>query len=199
MNISEILFMIFGISAITAGILVISSNNPIHSIFSLVLAFANISFIMILLGVEFLGVLFLIVYVGAIAILFLFVIMMLNIKLVELLDNATRYVPIGMIIGVFLLIEITILLQNIFPSVSSSINLMETYQYTNIVNYTNLYALGQVLYQEYSVYIIIASVILLVAMLAGIILTLTHEESVKRQDLFSQIATDYHKTVKLTK
>jgi NADH-quinone oxidoreductase subunit J len=191
--------MIFGISAITAGILVISSNNPIHSIFSLVLAFANISFIMILLGVEFLGVLFLIVYVGAIAILFLFVIMMLNIKLVELLDNATRYVPIGMIIGVFLLIEITILLQNIFPSVSSSINLMETYQYTNIVNYTNLYALGQVLYQEYSVYIIIASVILLVAMLAGIILTLTHEESVKRQDLFSQIATDYHKTVKLTK
>jgi len=196
MNISELLFIIFGAAAILAGILVISSNNPIHSIFSLVLAFANVSFIMILLGVEFLGILFLIVYVGAIAILFLFVIMMLNIKLVELLDNATRYLPIGMIIGIFLLIEITILLQNIFPS---SIDYIHTFQYTNIIHYTNLFALGEVLYQEFSVYIIIASVILLVAMLAGIILTLTHEESVKRQDLFTQIATDYHHTVKLTK
>jgi NADH-quinone oxidoreductase subunit J len=199
MNISELLFIIFGVAAIFAGILVISSNNPIHSIFSLVLAFANISFIMILLGVEFLGILFLIVYVGAIAILFLFVIMMLNIKLVELLDNATRYLPIGMIIGVFLLIEMTILLQNIFPNVSSTINLVYAFQYTNIINFTNLFALGQVLYQEFSVYIIIASVILLVAMLAGIILTLTHEDSVKRQDLFTQIATDYHHTVKLIK
>lgn len=199
MNISELLFIIFSLGAIFAGILVISSNNPIHAIFSLVLAFANISFIMILLGVEFLGVLFLIVYVGAIAILFLFVIMMLNIKLVELLDNATRYLPIGMIIGIFLLFEITILLQNIFPAVTSTINLIETFSFTNIVNYTNIFALGEVLYKEYSVYIIIASVILLVAMLAGIILTLTHEESVKRQDLFTQIATDYHKTVKLIK
>lgn len=199
MNISELLFIIFSLGAIFAGILVISSNNPIHAIFSLVLAFANISFIMILLGVEFLGVLFLIVYVGAIAILFLFVIMMLNIKLVELLDNATRYLPIGMIIGVFLLFEITILLQNIFPAVTSTINLIETFSFTNIVNYTNIFSLGEVLYKEYSVYIIIASVILLVAMLAGIILTLTHEESVKRQDLFTQIATDYHKTVRLIK
>lgn len=199
MNISELLFIIYGLGAITAGILVISSNNPIHSIFSLVLAFANISFIMILLGVEFLGMLFLIVYVGAIAILFLFVIMMLNIKLVELLDNATRYVPIGMIIGIFLLIEITMLLQNIYPQVSGNITLIDTFQYSNIFNNSNLNSLGEVLYKEYSVNIIIASVILLVAMLAGIILTLTHEESVKRQDLFTQIATDYHQTIKLKK
>lgn len=199
MNISELLFIIFGLGAITAGILVISSNNPIHSIFSLVLAFANISFIMILFGVEFLGMLFLIVYVGAIAILFLFVIMMLNIKLVELLDNATRYVPIAIIIGIFLLIEITMLLQNIYPNVSSDITLIETFQYSNIYNNSNLNSIGEVLYKEFNVNIIIASIILLVAMIAGIILTLTHEESVKRQDLFTQIATDYHHTIKLKK
>lgn len=196
MNISEVLFLIFGSAAIFAGILVISSNNPIHSIFSLVLAFANVSIIMILLGVEFLGILFLIVYVGAIAILFLFVIMMLNIKLVELLDNATRYLPIGMIIGIIFLIEITILLQNIFPQLIH--NSIEYFNYTNILNYTNIAALGEVLYKEFNIYIIIASIILLVAMIAGIILTLTHEESVKRQDLFTQIATDYHHTIKLT-
>jgi len=136
MNISEILFIMFGMGAIMSGILVISSNNPIHSIFALVLGFGNVSSIMILLGVEFLGVLFLIVYVGAIAILFLFVIMMLNIKLVELLDNATRYIPIGMIIGVLLLIEITILLQNIFPRNKGMIIAGESY--TNIINYTNI-------------------------------------------------------------
>lgn len=197
MNISELLFYIFSLGAILSGFLVISSNNPIHSIFSLVLAFANVSFIMVLFGVEFLGLLFLIVYVGAIAILFLFVIMMLNIKLVELLDNATRYLPIAMIIGIFLLFEITILLQNIFPAVS--FNTIQTWDYSHIINYTNIFALGQVLYNDYCVYIIIASIILLVSMIAGIILTLTHEESVKRQDLFTQIATDYKKSVHLIK
>lgn len=197
MNISESLFILFSLGAVFSGVLVISSNNPIHSIFSLVLAFANVSFIMILFGVEFLGILFLIVYVGAIAILFLFVIMMLNIKLVELLDNATRYLPIAMIIGIFLLFEITILLQNIFPAISY--NVIETFSYTNIVNYSNIFALGQILYNDYCVYIIIASIVLLVAMVAGIILTLTHEESVKRQDLFTQISTDYKKSIRLIK
>jgi NADH-quinone oxidoreductase subunit J len=197
MNISESLFILFSLGAVFSGILVISSNNPIHSIFSLVLAFANVSFIMILFGVEFLGILFLIVYVGAIAILFLFVIMMLNIKLVELLDNATRYLPIAMIIGIFLLFEITILLQNIFPAINY--NVIETFSYTNIVNYSNIFALGQILYNDYCVYIIIASIVLLVAMVAGIILTLTHEESVKRQDLFTQISTDYKKSIRLIK
>lgn len=102
----EILFTIFAIGATLAGILVITSNNPIHSILSLVLVFINVSILIILLGVEFLGLLFMIIYIGGIAILFLFVVMMLNIKLVELLDNATRYVPIAAIIGVLFFLEI---------------------------------------------------------------------------------------------
>ena len=109
MLVSEILFWIFGIGSIISGFMVISSTNPMHSVFSLVLTFANTSVLLLMLGVEFLALLFLIVYVGAIAILFLFVVMMLNIKIVELRDNATRYVPVGFIIGILFLMEIIII------------------------------------------------------------------------------------------
>lgn len=196
MYISEVLFLIFSSAAIFSAILVISSNNPVHGIFSLVLAFINVSILFLLLGVEFLGILFLIVYVGAIAILFLFVIMMLNIKLVELLDNATRYLPIGILIGIFFFIELTILLQNIFPSLNQHPIVFSSFH--NIFSYTDVLAIAEVLYLEIPIYIIIVSFVLLVAMIAGIVLTLTHEESVRRQDLFTQIATDYKQTVHLT-
>jgi NADH:ubiquinone oxidoreductase subunit 6 (subunit J) len=106
----EGLISLLGIGAVYSGLMVISSKNPVHSVFYLVLAFANTSILLLIKGVEFLSLLFLIVYVGAIAILFLFVVMMLNIKLVEIIDNTTRYVPIGFIIGiVFLSMIISIL------------------------------------------------------------------------------------------
>ena len=94
-----ILFHSFGFLAIINGVSVITAKNPVHSVFYLVLSFISASLLLILLGVEFLPVVFMIVYVGAIAILFLFVVMMLNIKLVEILDNSTRYAPVGFIIG----------------------------------------------------------------------------------------------------
>ena len=95
----QILLYSFGLLALVSGVMVITAKNPVHSVFYLVLAFVNASLLLILLGVEFLPVVFMIVYVGAIAILFLFVVMMLNIKLVEILDNSTRYAPIGFIVG----------------------------------------------------------------------------------------------------
>jgi NADH-quinone oxidoreductase subunit J len=95
----QVLFYSFGALAVINGLMVITAKNPVHSVFYLVLAFISASLLLILLGVEFLPVVFMIVYVGAIAILFLFVVMMLNIKLVEILDNSTRYAPIGFIIG----------------------------------------------------------------------------------------------------
>ncbi len=97
-----------GTGAILSGLRVITSTNPVHAIFALVLAFGFSTILLIADGAEFLGILFTIVYVGAIAILFLFVVMMLNIRLVELLDNATRYVPIGFILGVTLLAELVL-------------------------------------------------------------------------------------------
>jgi len=99
------------IGAVYSGLMVISSINPIHSVFYLVLAFINSSLLLIIMGVEFLSILFIIVYVGAIAILFLFVVMMLNIKLVEIMDNTTRYVPIGFIIGLIFLTLISSLIE----------------------------------------------------------------------------------------
>jgi len=197
---SEIFFFLFAAAAIIAGILVISSNNPIHSVFSLVLAFANASILLLLLGIDFLALLFLIVYVGAIAILFLFVVMMLNIKLVELLDNATRYLPIGIIIGILFLFEIYFLFHNSFHSAKGELsNYISPEVFYNIRVPTNIQAIGEFLYTDFFIYFILASFILLVAMLAAIVLTLTHEEQVKRQDLFTQIATDYKQTIILKK
>jgi len=205
----EGLISLLGIGAVYSGLMVISSKNPVHSVFYLVLAFANTSILLLIKGVEFLSLLFLIVYVGAIAILFLFVVMMLNIKLVEIIDNTTRYVPIGFIIGiVFLSMIISILnigqtgwfnILNVQILSNSSLNDWNLdLSLLNIVNHTNIEALGFILYTEYFIFFIIASFILLVAMIGAIVLTIYHEEGVRRQDLFSQVATEYHKTVILT-
>jgi NADH-quinone oxidoreductase subunit J len=105
-SIKDILVVILGLGAILSGLTVISSINPMHSVIALVLTFANSAGLLILSGVEFLAILFVVVYAGAIAILILFVVMMLNIKLVELRDNTTRYVPIGFLIGLVLLTQL---------------------------------------------------------------------------------------------
>lgn len=191
----ETLIGILGLGAIYAGLMVITSKNPIHSVFYLVFAFANTSILLLIMGVEFLSLLFLIVYVGAIAILFLFVVMMLNIKLVEIIDNTTRYVPIGFIIGLifFSMISSSLGMPSIqLDPVFISKNPHDT---LNIISNTNLEALGFILYTDYFLFFIIASFILLVSMIGAIILTIHHEGKIKRQDLFSQIATEYDKTV----
>jgi NADH-quinone oxidoreductase subunit J len=191
----ETLIGFLGLGAVYSGIMVISSRNPIHSVFYLVLAFINASLLLVIMGVEFLSVLFIIVYVGAIAILFLFVVMMLNIKLVEIMDNTTRYVPIGFIIGLIFLSLISTLLDfEIFSQINGA---SKEDSLNTIVVYTqsNIEAIGNILYTEYYLYFLIASFILLVSMLGAIILTIYHSEKIKRQDLFSQIATEYSKTV----
>jgi NADH-quinone oxidoreductase subunit J len=180
------------IVTVYSGLMVISSINPIHSVFYLVLAFINSSLLLIIMGVEFLSILFIIVYVGAIAILFLFVVMMLNIKLVEIMDNTTRYVPIGFIIGLIFLTLISSLID--LDLSLSNFNSILPYE-INSTNTLNIEAIGNILYTDYFIFFIIASFILLVAMIGAIILTIYHEEKIKRQDLFSQIATEYNKTV----
>jgi NADH-quinone oxidoreductase subunit J len=178
--------------------MVISSRNPVHSVFYLVVAFVNTSLLLIIMGVEFLSILFIIVYVGAIAILFLFVVMMLNIKFVELLDNTTRYVPIGFIIG---LIFLSLILANLidfnsYTSFTSSVSLDHNLPlFLDKLNYLNIESIGNILYTDYFLFFIIASFILLVSMIGAIILTIYHEDNIKRQDLFSQISTEFNKTV----
>ena len=186
------IFYIFAISAIISSLIVITSKNPIHAIFGLVVSFVNVSILLILLGIEFLGMLFLIVYVGAIAILFLFVVMMLNIKLVELLDNATRYIPIGIIIGIIFYIELTILL----PKINIDRIQIENLDFIDVLPKNNILLIAEKLYTDWGGIFIFASLILLVAMIAAIVLTISHSIMVKRQDIFVQINTDYKKTIK---
>ncbi len=183
---------LLGLGAVYSGLMVISSRNPVHSVFYLVLAFITTSLLLIIMGIEFLSILFIIVYVGAIAILFLFVVMMLNIKLVEIMDNTTRYVPIGFIIGfIFLSLILTSLVS--FPSLQGSLE--SSIEFISKVSPLNVESIGSILYTDYWLFFIIASFILLVSMIGAIILTIYHEEKIKRQDLFSQIATEYKQTV----
>ncbi|NP_696994.1 NADH dehydrogenase subunit 6 (mitochondrion) [Monosiga brevicollis] len=206
----ETLVYIFSIGAFFSGILVISSKNPINSVLGLVMCFANSSILLLMLGFEFLALLFLIVYVGALAILFLFVVMMLNIRLVELIENFTRYLPIGGIIGIIFILELMVIVDeqfamssnNLFTQLffinnpyelslfmnSYSVDITSNYN-NNIVNLTNIESIGQILYTHGYIYFIVSSIVLLIAMVGAIVLTLYHEQGVKRQDIFSQIST----------
>jgi len=187
---------IFAMGAILSGFLVITAKNPIHSVLHLVLAFANASILLLIMGVEFLSLLFIIVYVGAIAILFLFVVMMLNIKRIELIDNTTRYVPIGFIIG---LVFLSILKDKILISGPIAHNYLIDLSSTPIeigINNTNIENLGDLLYTNYFLFFLMAGIILLIAMIGAIILTLRHETDIKRQDIFSQIASDFNQTLR---
>jgi NADH-quinone oxidoreductase subunit J len=197
----QLLTGIFAIGSITTGFLVITAKNPIISVFYLVLTFVNASILLLIQGVEFLSLLLIIVYVGAIAILFLFVVMMLNIKRVELAGNTVRYVPVGFLIG---LVFLSILKDKVGGDIAldaTPFNYFSdfTLEVLNISTNTNIQALGDILYTHYSLYFIMSGIILLIAMIGAIILTISHEEEIKRQDIFSQIATEFDKTVVLKK
>lgn len=200
------LFLIFAILSVISAAMTIAASNPVHSVFYLIFTFVNVSALFFLLGVEFLAVIFLIVYVGAVSILFLFVVMMLNIKLVEWTESLTRFVPITLIIGLIFLSQATTLLDSF-----SNTNLLSTtdspelstaeagsYLWLTIqfvdwvrsfINFTNAEILGQFLYTDFSYLFLLSSMILLVAMIGAIILSLDHHRQIKRQDLYSQIST----------
>ena len=188
----SVLVLVWSIGALYSASKVISSTNPVISVFWLVIAFTNASLLLLMLGIEFLPMLFLIVYVGAILILFLFVVMLLNIKLVELTENTTRYLPIAVIIGLIFLYEIYLVFTSIrFDSGVS----WEEMSFTSVLKLSNIEQLGAILYTDYWLYFLVSSLVLFVGMIGAITLCLYHEEGVKRQDLFAQVSTDYSKTL----
>lgn len=192
MEIQTLLFYFWSIFSGYSGWKVITTKNPISSVFWLVNVFINVGLLLLLLGLEFIPILFVIIYVGAIAILFLFVVFLLNIKLVELRENTSRYVPVASIVaGIFLWQILTIL-----PT-GSALKISNGFEsnFTNLLKLTNIESLGVVLYTDYYLYFLVSSLILLVAMVGAIVLCLYHEKMVKRQDLFAQVATEYDKTV----
>jgi|TARA_X000000950_G_C13864092_1_gene639980 NADH-quinone oxidoreductase subunit J len=176
--IETLFFYLFASITCLAGLMVISSRNPVHSVLFLILAFFNAAGLFVLLGAEFLAMLLVVVYVGAVAVLFLFVVMMLDINFVELREGFQRYMPLGLGVGGVLLAEILFVFFN-------SADMPETVVMVNEVSNTR--ALGRILYTDYVYLFQLAGLILLVAMIGAIALTLRKRENVRRQSIASQI------------
>ena len=186
MAVAAFFFYLFSAVALASGVMVISSRNPVHSVLFLILAFFNAAGLFILLGAEFLAMILVVVYVGAVAVLFLFVVMMLDIDFSELREGMLNYLPVGATIGLVLLVELLLVVGSwaISPELLKTVT-SPTPSPTDI---TNTQALGLILYTKYIYYFQAAGLVLLVAMVGAIVLTLRHKPGVKRQNISAQVA-----------
>jgi NADH-quinone oxidoreductase subunit J len=184
MIIPSLFFYLFAGVCIASAVMVISSKNPVHSVLFLILAFVNAAGLFVLMGAEFLAMILIVVYVGAVAVLFLFVVMMLDVDFAELRQGFLNYMPVGGVIAFIFLFELLLVLGAwaIGPQV------VRTSPIPNLDTVTNTAALGQVLYTRYIYYFQIAGVILLIAMIGAIVLTLRHKPNVRRQNVADQVA-----------
>lgn len=180
---SAIAFYVFAAMAVAAGFMVIASRNPVHSVLFLILAFFNAAALFVLMGAEFIALLLVIVYVGAVAVLFLFVVMMLDIDFNELRQGFLQYLPFGGLIGIILLIELILVgAAWVITPEASAVAASPV-----IANVANTRALGQVLYTQYVLLFQVAGLVLLVAMIGAIVLTLRHRTDIKRQVIARQV------------
>ena len=186
MIIHAIFFYLFAAITVASAAMVIFSRNPVHSVLFLILAFVNAAGLFVLIGAEFLAFILIIVYVGAVAVLFLFVVMMLDVDFAELRQGFINYLPIGFVIGAILFFEIAsvVVAYVIGPDVVKGI----TAPIPAANQISNTEALGLVLYTRYVYFFEAAGVILLVAMIGAIVLTLQHKANVKRQSIAVQNA-----------
>jgi NADH-quinone oxidoreductase subunit J len=186
----SIFFYTFSIIAIVSAIMVTASKNTVHSVFFLILDFISISCLFIMIGAEFLGMIMLIVYVGAVAVLFLFVVMMLNVAQQKnqwfASENSSRHIPVGLIIGTLIFVELMIVVGGwkYKPDLFDINNSIET------AKVSNTHSLGQVLYTDYIHVFQISGMILLVAMIGAIVLTFRKRAGVKTQSYIKQISRE---------
>ena len=178
------LFFIVSIIIVTSSLLVILSKNPIHSVLFLILVFFNTAILFLFSGAEFLAMILLIVYIGAVAVLFLFVIMMLDINTAKLRQGFLNYLPIGLFVGFIILLELLYVI-----SQSKLIFLTKNITENKITNeiFENTKIIGNVLYTDYFLLFQLSGIILLVAMIGAILLTLRKREGAKKQNIYRQI------------
>ena len=186
MILQAIFFYLFAGICVASAIMVIAARNPVHSVLFLILAFVNAAGLFVLVGAEFLAMILIVVYVGAVAVLFLFVVMMLDVDFTELRRGLLNYVPAGFIVGGILLAELVfvVVARVIQPGVPKTI----TAPIPAASAVSNTQALGLVLYTRYVYYFEAAGIILLVAMIGAIVLTLYHKPNVRRQVIADQVA-----------
>jgi NADH-quinone oxidoreductase subunit J len=193
--IATLAFYLFAIIAVASGVMVISARNPVHSVLFLILAFFNAAGLFVLIGAEFLAMILVIVYVGAVAVLFLFVVMMLDINFVALRHGFLQYLPIGATIGLILLVELLL----IFGAWAYAPQLLATAPVPVDPAITNTEALGTLLYTRYVYAFQASGVILLIAMIGAIVLTLRAREGVRRQKIATQLARRREDAVAIVK
>jgi NADH-quinone oxidoreductase subunit J len=186
MILAALFFYLFSAVAIASAIMVIGARNPVHSVLFLILAFFNAAGLFVLLGAEFLAMILVVVYVGAVAVLFLFVVMMLDVDFVELRQGFLNYLPVGALVGVVLLAELLIVLGG--WAFSPHLSTVAVAPIPALTTMSNTAAIGQILYTRYIFFFQSAGMILLVAMIGAIVLTLRHKPGVKRQSIPAQNA-----------
>ncbi|MEM7024141.1 MAG: NADH-quinone oxidoreductase subunit J [Pseudomonadota bacterium] len=196
MIVQLLVFYVLSAVTIAAGVMVISSRNPVHSVLFLILAFFNSAGLLLLIGAEFLAMVLVIVYVGAVAVLFMFVVMMLDINFVRLREGFLQYLPVGGLIGLILLIELIFVLGSWTLTPAEQAMVAQNPTPTTV---TNTEALGDQLYTSYFYLFQAVGLILLVAMISAITLTLRHRPGVRRQSIAEQVHRQREQTVELRK
>ena len=195
MILPALFFYVFAGVCVASAAMVIVSRNPVHSVLFLILAFVNASGLFVLMGAEFLAMILIVVYVGAVAVLFLFVVMMLDVDFAELKHGVLQYLPVGVLVGGILLAELLLVVGGwaIGPGVKTAIAAPIP------ANVTNTEALGLVLYTRYVYYFEAAGMVLLVAMVGAIVLTLHHRVRVRRQNIAMQNAREPATAIQIVK
>jgi NADH-quinone oxidoreductase subunit J len=191
--VAAIAFYVLAFIAVASAIGVIAARNPVHSVLFLILTFFNAAGLFVLLGAEFLAMLLVVVYVGAVAVLFLFVVMMLDVDFVELKQGFLSYLPIGLIVALLLFGELVLVANASLSAHGAPIALAPEGQ----AQVTNAEQIGQVLYTDYLLLFQMAGLILLVAMIGAIVLTLRHRPGVKKQDIAAQVGRRRSEAVEL--
>jgi NADH-quinone oxidoreductase subunit J len=199
MIVAALFFYLFAGICIGSAFMVIAAKNPVHSVLFLILAFVNASGLFVLLGAEFLAMILIVVYVGAVAVLFLFVVMMLDVDFAQLRQGFLQYLPVGALVGIIFLGELTLVVFGwvIRPDIAQTIT--APIPPVSSLGNGNIEAIGQVLYTRYVYYFQAAGIVLLVAMIGAIVLTLHHRPSVKRQNISAQVARTKASAIEVVK
>jgi len=196
MILQAVMFYAFAVIAVASGVMVVSARNPVHSVLFLILAFFNAAGLFVLMGAEFLAMILVVVYVGAVAVLFLFVVMMLDIDFAELRKGVVRYLPIGFLVGAVLFAELVL----IFGSWALGANVSGLRAAPMAAgNLTNTRALGDLLYTRYIFAFQTAGLVLLVAMIGAIVLTLRQRVGQRRQSIAAQLSRTRAESVEVVK
>jgi len=195
MVVAALFFYLFAGLCVASAFMVIAAKNPVHSVLYLILAFVNAAGLFVMMGAEFLAMILIVVYVGAVAVLFLFVVMMLDVDFAELKQGALQYLPIGMLIGGIFLAELLFVVGAwmIGPDIPQAITAPIP------TTMSNTEAIGLVLYTQYVYFFQAAGMILLVAMVGAIVLTLRHKERVHRQNISEQVARTPATSIEIVK